>query len=294
MIDDDFSDFPDFEKYLADLEKLDKYPFKGLSEREIYDIYYDYARIIPSSIGFLSPEKFNYHKFYRARLNIDREKEDLSLIQTYSYPPSVICTKNGRANVKGTSVFYCSDDPNAAILECKPKVGDDIFLSVWKGNASKSMKIGTCLPKDLPEQNKWRDLAIDSFNKMNELLQKDAGDKSLHLITLYNYIAKKYSEEKEPYYITSMLSWEMLHGQLWRDFIIYPTTQADNSLCNMAFHPNSVNEHLKFDRIIKLKIKDINSRGIEFSLGLNVGVLENTKIVWKPRSDDDVRLFKQI
>lgn len=294
MIDDDFSDIPDFDIYLKDLEKLDNYKFKGLSEEEIYNIYYDFARILPSSIGLFSPEKFNCHTFYRARINIDRKKEDLGLIQTYSYPPSIICDKNGRANVKGTSVFYCSDDPNAAIIEIKPKTGDEIFLSVWRGNAKKDIKVGTCLPKDLPKDNKWRDLALDSFNEMNKMLLKNAGYKPRHLATLYDYIAKKFSIDKEPYYITSMISWEMLHGQLWRDFIIYPTTQANNIFCNMAFHPNSVNVNLKFDRIIKLKINEIGKKGIKFNLGLNVGVLENTKIVWKPRTDKDERLFEQI
>ena len=294
IIDDDFSDFPDLNTYKTDLEKLDNYKFEGLSEREIYDIYYDYARILPCSNGFFSSDKFNFHTFYRARVNIDREKEDLGLIQTYSYPPSIVCDKNGRANVKGSSVFYCSDDPNAAILEVKPKIGDDIFLSVWKGNATKNIKVGTCLPKVLPQKNKWRDLALSSFNEMNRMISNKAGDKSPHLIALYDYIANKFIREDEPYYLSSMISWEMLHGQLWRDFIIYPTTQANNVFCNMAFHPNSVNINLRFDRIIKLKINEIGKEGIKFNLGLNVGVLEDTKIVWKPRTKNDENLFRQL
>jgi len=77
------------------------------------------------------------------------------------------------------------------------------------------------------------------------------------------------------------------------DFIIYPTTQANNIFCNMAFHPNSVNMNLMFERIIKLKIIDIGNENIKFNLGVNVGILENTKIVWKPRTENDEKLFKK-
>lgn len=293
MTNDDFSDLPDYETYLSDLEKLSNYNFEGLKKSEIYNICYDFARTMPSRYGTLSPEKFNHHTFYRARINIDKEKEDLGLIQTYSYPSSIICNKNGRANVKGTSVFYCSDNPNAAILEVKPKIGDEIFLSVWKGVTTKNIKVGICLPKDLPKENNWRDLALDSFNVTNRMLLEKSGDKSRHLLAVCNYFANKFSTEKEPYYISSMISWEMLHGQLWQDFIIYPTTQANNVFSNMAFHPNSVNMNLMFERIIILKIIDIGNENIKYDLGVNVGILENTKIVWKPRTENDEKLFKK-
>ncbi len=60
----------------------------------------------------------------------------------------------------------------------------------------------------------------------------------------------------------------------------------------MAFHSSSVNEHLRFDRKIKLIITDIAKSSIMFNFSLNVGVLENTKIIWNPRTDADINLFK--
>lgn len=277
---DDLNLFPDFSTYSMNLEKLDKYDFSNLSNEEIYNIYYDFATILPFSYGIFKPAKFNQHKFYRARLNINNQKEDISLIQTYSYPPNYVCTEKGRANLNGKSVFYCSNNPNAAILECKPKIGDEGYLSIWKGNSTKSIKTGICLPWDLSEKNIWNLMAKDSFNHLMKTLPSESKNKFNHFIALYKFINHKFITEEKPYPLTSMISNEMLYGDLHRDFIIYPSVIAEALLCNMAFHPNSVNENLKFEKVIKFKVVNLKNNEIELVFG-KVGQLENTKMIWK-------------
>src|SRR5690606_29329039 len=105
--------------------------------------------LLPQIITYQDPDNFNTHKLFRVRLNIVESREDCSLIQTYSYPPAFVCTENGRANLKGKSVFYCSNDPSAALLEAKPKPGDIAFMSIWKPVVDRKVKFAHCLPIDL-------------------------------------------------------------------------------------------------------------------------------------------------
>jgi len=287
---DSDDELPDLQSYLRDLQSLSNYDFTGLSKEQIYNIYYDFARTIPASYSSMEPSVFNSIDFYRVRLNIDRSKEDITLAQTYSFPPPVFCTENGRANVEGKSVFYCSHNLKTAIREVKPKIGDEVFLSVWKGRASRKLKIGQCLPPKLPKSNGWGEMAENSFNTLIRVTKSE--EKRDQLEELYKFIANKFRTEKNPYHLTSMISWELLYGQLWRDFIIYPSVLDEGLSCNMAFHPNSVSENLKFEKLIKFKIVDYINDQIVFNLGTKVGYLENTKMKWRDRSKEETNLFK--
>ena len=292
ILPEDLESFPSYNDYISDLDKLKNNNFSYLTEREIYDVFYDYARILPTNIGWFNPTKFNTHKFYRVRLNIDRKKEDITLAQTYSYPPVQFCYENGRANLKGRSVFYCSNDPRAAVIESKPKIGDEGYLSVWNGIASRKIKIGILLPYNLSNVNIWNLMAKDSFEDLKKTLPSQAKNKFEHFVALYNFIEKIFMTEKKPYYLTSMLSEELLFGQLWRDFIIYPSVMSDYKLCNMAFHPNSVNQNLRFEKVIEFKVVNIENDIITYNLGKKVGVMENTKMIWKNRTKEETELLK--
>ncbi len=288
---EDLDAFPNLEDYKKGLEILDSYNFTGKSKSEIYDIFYDYAKIFPTGINWFYPENFNLHRFYRVRLNVDRHSEDISLTQTYSYPPPKFCTENGRANIKGKSVFYCSNKPDAAILECNPKVGDEGFLSVWKGVAKRKIKIANLLPPDLPLHNDWNEMALKSFQEFEKKMSLKTRGLEKHLIMMLRFIASKFIIEKKPYFLTSMISWELLYGQLWRDLMIYPSIASDIRFCNMAFHPNSVNENLEFEKLIKFKVVRIENGSPLFQLGTNVGFIENTRMIWKKRTEEETKLF---
>lgn len=293
ILPEDLNQFPDYSTYVSDLNKLKNYNFKNLSEREIYDVFYDYARILPTNIGWFSPEKFNRHKFYRVRMNIDRETEDVSLAQTYSFPPPNCCSENGRANLKGRSVFYCSNDPRGAVIESKPKAGDEGYLSVWNGIATRRIKIGQLLPYDLPKDNYWSLMAKDCFDYFNEGLPKDAKHKFDLFIKLYKFVSEIFNTEHKPYHLSSMISEELLYGQLWRDFLIYPSKLSDNKLCNMAFHPNSVNENLRFEKVIQFKVVSIENDKMEYQLGKKVGVINNNQMAWRNRTMEETEMLKR-
>ncbi len=289
---EDLDLFPDIQTYLHELKTLNKSKFSRLTEREIYDRYYDFAKILPTSIGTLNANKFNSHEFYRVRLKKDiGATEDITLKQTFSFPPTSVLTNNGRANLKHKSVFYCSNNPNGAMIESKPEIGNEGYLSVWKGISKRTIKVGICLPNNLPEENVWNLMAKESFQDIRDTLPKYAKDKFEHFETLYSFIANRFITEDKPYPLTSMISNELLYGELWRDFIIYPSVFAETKLCNMAFHPNSVNENLMLEKIIKFKIVDKRDEQLKFQLG-QVGHYESTKLIWKNRTESENELFE--
>ena len=291
ILPEDLKQFPEFSTYISELNILKNYDFENHTVREIYDIFYDYARILPANIGWFSPEKFNSHRFYRVRKNIDRENEDISIAQTYSFPPSNYCLENGRANLKGRTVFYCSDNPIGAIIESKLKAGDEGYLTIWRGVATRRIKIGQLLPYDLPKENFWSLMAKDCFDYFHKDLPNETKNKFKHFVELYKFIAEKFNTEHKPYHLSSMISEELLYGQLWRDFLIYPSKLSDNKLCNMAFHPNSVNENLRFEKVIEFKVENFENDILEYKLGKKVGVIENNQIIWRKRTLEETKLF---
>lgn len=286
--------FPEYEKFIEGLEILNKYDFSSSSREDIYNKFYDYAYSLPTNFGYLSPENFNKRKFYRVRLNIDRNKEDLSLIQTYSYPPTSFCNFNGRANLSGKSIFYCSNELLPSMLESKPKIGDEGFLSIWKGNANRKIKVGHYLPTNLPIENSWSQIASETFQDLRNNLPEELKSKLKHLETLNDFISKKFVNEKEPYFLTSMLSWELFYGQFWTDLMIYSSVVTNNKFCNIAIHPNSVNENLQFEKVIIFKVVEFKNGIPIVQLRNEFGELNDSRIEWKNLTEMEMNLFNRI
>lgn len=282
---------PEYDQFEDGLNFLDKFDFSKSSREKIYDTFYDYAYSLSTNFGYLSPENFNYRKFYRIRLNIDRKIEDLSLVQTYSYPPPHICKTNGRVNLAGTSVFYCSNDFMPALLEAKPKINDEGFLSIWTGNTNRKIKVGHFLPNNLRPDNAWSKFAIESFNDLKNNIPEALKPKLKHIEKLNDFLAKKFIEEKAPYHLTSMLSWELFYGQLWSDVILYSSVISNSRFCNMAIHPNSVNENLLFEKVIIFKVVGFKNGIPILNLRSEAGHLNNSKIEWKELTGKETELF---
>jgi hypothetical protein len=283
---------PDLNSYVANLNKLKSLDFRNSEASYVHDRFFELATILPINFAFFHKEKFNKLKFYRVRSNIDQSKEDISLINTYSYPPQVFCNENGRANLKGKTVFYCSNNPNAAIYESKSKIGEEGSLSVWTANSDRTIYFGVCLPYDLKPSNDWNLVASDIFIKQLIYYQAEAKDKLDHFKALNKFISDIFVSENKPYPLTSMISNEYLyrtdHNPL--DFLLYPSITSNLNYCNMAFHPNAVNENLKFEKVIRFKIINITSERISFNFG-KVGFLEGTEMKWRNYNEEDVVQF---
>jgi hypothetical protein len=280
ILESDLAKFPDFDKYLKNLNILKDYDFKGATPWEISEKFFDYATIFLQADFVQKPERFNQHKLYRVRLNIDTKSEDINLIQTHSYPLPCFCSSNGRANIKGKSVFYCSTKPEVALYESRPKKGAEGFLSIWKPKAERPIKFGLLISTDLRADNPWHVLAKTTFETINEFLKTHAKYKYEHFVELFSFIAERFKNEKKPYPITSYLSHELIYGKKWHDLILYPSVATDNKFCNMAIHPNTVNNQLRLEKVIRFKIREIDGERILYSI-TSVGEVIDTNIKWR-------------
>lgn len=281
--------YPTIEEYKNNLIKLFNYDFNGLSYQEIYDLYFDHALVLQSLAGYLVSEKINGRELYRVRPTIQiNEFEDLSLIQTFSYPPPSVCKNNGRANIKHKSVFYCTDNITAAIKESNVKENEECYLSFWELNTKRDLKFTSYLPASLPKNNYWGKI---SYFYQDYLLNSDKKNLEYKL-ELRKFITDKFINEESPYHLTSFIANENLYsGESKSDVLIYPSVKTFKDYTNYAFHPNVVNEHLKINKILHVKVKRILETHLEFYV-LEIGHLEDDKINWKTPTEQDKENLK--
>ncbi len=288
ILDEDFKNYSTLESFKKKVAELKQIDFTNKSTDEIADIVFLYLDLFPSLVAKISIEEFNKLNFYRVRLNINKEVEDTNLIQTYSYPNPCFCKENGRANLKNKSVFYASNCAITSILESKPKVGDIGYLSIWKGRTTKEMKSGVLLPKDLRPENEFQALSVDIHSHFETVADEVAKEKSAYLKESLKFVSDLFLEEKPPYPITSLIADNLIYGKQWKDFIIYPSIARLAYTCNLAFHPNAVNNYLQFVKVIRFQVLRIGSE-LECSTG-RVGEIINNNMVWRYAAEDEIRI----
>lgn len=285
FLDSDFKSHSDLSLIKHRIQTLLKINYSSLSASQITEILFRYLECVPVKVAFIDPENFNDKIFYRTRLNI-HESEDINLIRTYSYPPSSYCKENGRANLKGKSVFYCSNSAISTLVETKPKVGDTGSISFWKGNAENRLKCGIFFGSKLPDINPWQNVAIDFHAEQMKFIQQNPSLKNNISLEIFNFIEERFRNELQNYPITSAVSNEMLFGNRLKHFIVYPSVKDIGESCNYAFHPNVADLYLKFSKVIRFKILGIEEDKYQIGIG-KVGELKNSTIEWRETNDDE-------
>lgn len=277
------NDYPEYEKYLNDLDILSKYDFSKLDYDGIYNKFHDLALKIPA-LGGSFDTGINGLKLFRARVaKTIGEFEDKTIIQTFSFPPSNVCKNNGRANFKNKSVFYCTDDSVPALKESNVEINDEVYLSIWNYNSKRNLSYVCCLPEVLPANNSWYEYGKYHHNFLIEK-QNENDEKLLkYKVALRNFITEKFMKEEFPYSITSMLSNEYLYEN-GIDMIMYPSAKTYQDYTNFAIHPNVALNHLELEILFHIIILDINEEQIKFKVK-SIGYIENDKINWRKSND---------
>lgn len=291
ILDGDYSDYLTLATLKEKLEELRNINFSGLSKEEIAKIFFGYLKALPCLTAMYSVEKFNSFNFYRVRLGVNPESEDLSLIRTFSYPSSHFCSENGRANLKNKSVFYCSNSALTSVMESKPNIGDVGYLSIWKGKTNRKMKAGLFLPENLRSENEWRAVCDDLYQYARLEALKSHPEKYQFFHETLRFISRLYLDENKPYHLTSWISDQMLHGLTWKDFIIYPSYLNEGYSCNMAIHPNTVDNHLEFKKVIRFKLQNKVGNNWIISTG-SFGEIKNANIEWKMAAPGELDFSK--
>lgn len=288
FLDSDFSQFESIEHLRLKLKELKSLQLNNLDQEQIKKVIFDYFGLVPSQVAYFNPENFNKYYFYRARVNVN-PNEDLNLIKTYSYPLPQFCKTNGRANLKNKSAFYCSNFALTAIFETKPQINDIGYLSVWKGNTQRKIKAGILLPEDLKKENPWTELAKDIHQNLREHNKENPSEKNLYQLEIIKFISDLYMNESPNYPLTSWIANEMLYGENWKDFIVYPSTVNQFMNCNYAFHPNSADRFLSFEKVIRFKVIDKVGENYTMSTG-RVGEIINTNMIWRNATEEELNM----
>jgi len=287
--------FPSLEVYKENLQKLKQLDFESLNFEEKRKAYFDAAILLPRMTGDTSHTIFKENEnkyFYRARLQSHNNlnKEDTTLIQNFSFPPSQSCTKNGRANMKNTSVFYCSNSTPAAFNEIEVEVGSEGFLGVWEMQPNVNLEFNLLISNQLNKTNTWYNYIQEVSLQNQLLLRKEEGDLTKHLTELRNFINDIFMYEKAPYSISSFIANRYLYGNNNVEFIVYPSAKSHHNYVNYAFHPNVVINSLKLSRVFMFRINNIDNNGISFTVK-KVGYLEKSHIKWKSQDKSDEKFI---
>lgn len=275
-----FENFSDIKSFIENLKEFDKIDLSKKSSNEINDLFFRHIPFIPQTWFGQYIERFNKHTFYRVRKNIKENEEAINLISTYSYPSSKLCKSNGRANLKGKSIFYCSDNATTSIMERQLKVGDVGYLSVWKANAKREIRFQYCLPRHLRHDNKWNEIRLDIHPLIDNYVKENYKAKGDFFIVLINYLFQKFVTEKAPYSLSSWLADRYLYGEEWIDILLYPSVAGGKKDCNMAIHPNTIEENIDFQKVIKFKVLEVRSDRIQYR-PLSVGEVVNQNMKWR-------------
>ena len=285
------SKFPDLSKFKQNLNDLEKLNLSSCTQEQIHTSYFERAMLLPNQ-GINIPNNELVPKFvYRSRLNINENEENLSLIRTFSFPNPSLCKMNGRANLKNKSVFYCADIPLTAFLESRPKINDMGYMGKWRLNCKRDLNCVAFFPTDMSKKNYWYRTAVLQQQSMIKEVRKIKSDKISQLKYLFSYTSKIFTYEIPPYSISSWIANEMLFNFDGIDFIVYPSSMLKSDSCNLAFHPNFVDQYLQLISIIKFKISDFQEKCATYET-LSIGKPGRTNIIWMLPTQDDVYPFK--
>lgn len=291
---------PEFKDYVKQVEEFQQLDLSGLSLKEIDEKFFKAVHVMPQMVLGINPKMMNEQTFYRVRIVRSGEpKPDLNLVRSFSYPDPHFIKKNGRANLAGTTVFYCSDDINTALIEVCPKAGDTLYLSFWKMKCDRDIVYKGFFPhKSMPKESKIYQLALNYFkNYVDMNVENGAGHKLDQLNYLYDVIAETFTFQKSPYLLSSWLAHNMIYNYFGIDFLLYPSWQTQFIGTNLAMHPNFVDQFLSLDRVytIEMKVVSIQVPGestMNYFYG-KVGHVEKTNIQWLNFTKEDLDIIEK-
>lgn len=252
-------------------------------EHFIEELYFRKAIALPSFIYPIESDDFNQLEFFRAR-SIDSKREDISLISTFSYPPSDFCEDNGRANIANKPVFYCTDHPVTAIYELRPAVGATVYLSIWKSVIDRAIKVSPLISMEMPESNHWYFLAKEMSEHFNDKITTED--------LLIKFLCKVFKEETKPYSLSSWIANYLIYKNDKIDGILYESIAGKFLQSNFAFHPNIADQYLRIDRIYKME--NIAWSGLEKryynpqKIPNQIGELCGKVIIWRDFKESDL------
>lgn len=244
----------------------------------------------PIQIILSAPLVFNDSmSLYRGRLADDvGKKEDLSSPATFSYVPLVLnkdgLPKMGRANYKGQSIFYASEQMKTNFKEISKdsNIGDEAYMAKWKLKPNSNL----CLYRTIPA---WGINTDNEPNSIFTITEPNIVDSELGVyLKRLGYIMMS-SEEIGKYLGSSYIANCIYSAngfakdsagnkyEIHYDGIIYPSVAfGGTEEVNIALKPEFVDKNLELECVIKGRLAP-DMRSVKYE---KIGINENGKIVW--------------
>lgn len=244
----------------------------------------------PIQIILSAPLVFNDSmSLYRGRLADDVGKnEDLSSPATFSYVPLVLnkggLPKMGRANYKGQSIFYASEQMKTNFKEISKdsNIGDEAYMAKWKLKPNSNL----CLYRTIPA---WGINTDNEPNSIFTITEPNIVDSELGVyLKRLGYIMMS-SEEIGKYLGSSYIANCIYSAngfakdsagnkyEIHYDGIIYPSVASGGTEeVNIALKPEFVDKNLELECVIKGRLAP-DMRSVKYE---KIGINENGKIVW--------------
>jgi hypothetical protein len=225
---------------------------------------------------------WNFPVLYRARKHSNKNLFENVSELIYPKNPKVY----GRLNDIGESLFYGATQVDTAIMEMKPKIGDEITILESKlidqSSVLKFMEVGV---KELIEvQNIDSDFMKKYWEKINNLLVTEENKKRYLLVNsfLVKEITKIVSDtETQNYKGTIAICQFYIKNNDLAHGMIYPSINRKGSEC-VVIKPEVYDKYFYAERCFKSKVVDIKKDGglqlycVDNSTNIDV----NGKIVW--------------
>jgi len=267
-----------------------------LSSKTIEEIKLEYdsrVGIIPGISNSVPPEIVKGVRLFRARKNVNYERENRNLISTYSYPVASFVNWNGRGNIKNAPVFYGADNVETANHEIEVSEQDIVSLAVWRMNPAKNVNFTGLILENLSEDNIWKGISQKQYDQMVKSCTEIGLDKVEELILINRVFAFWFVDEEFPYSKASWYANRCLYKLDGNDVLIYPSYATGRRNCCWAIHPNFVDNCMYLEKVIEYRINEIRDSKYAMSI-LSVAEMGITNLIWrKPVEEDLMMLIKQ-
>lgn len=200
------------------------------------------------------------------------------------YPKNA--TTIGRLNEIGESLFYGASHRDTALLEMRPKLGEEFTILESRlidiTNAPKFMEVG--IRELMTIQNHSPDFLIQNRRFLEKTLASKDNKLRYKLINdfLIREITKIVNEnETYNYKGTIAIGQFYIKGNTIVDGMIYPSISRSGAEC-IAIKPESYDRFYRPDRCFKIKIVDIDSNGIPTAYCTNnsIKIESDGMIIW--------------
>ncbi len=255
-------------------------------------------QLLPTIVTFADTNTFPF-KFYRVRKWTPNF--NTSLISGYSYPPAEHVKYTQRANLPGSPVFYCSDNPATAIAETvkfldKVNPKDVYYLSEWKFKPNLRIRLSPYIFENINKESFYHVWAEANKTKLRRTLKEaNMEDGYEAFLKIMNFLSNLFIYENS-YVVSSYIAHSHLYANhsLRADVFVYPSVQSKLNSVNYAIHPNAVAEKMELVKIFRISFDSIDKIGeIKYQISA-VGRNQDSIIVWNNNLDQEVETLKEV